>query len=93
MGDYVSGTKSKVNHISFSFNLHSTTNSMNSDKQRNSTLEVSVDYMNDQVLHLINNNDQAENAKAILMEWEELMTLEDGDDGVTIYWMENFISI
>ena len=65
---------------------------MNSDKQRNSTLEVSVDYMNDQVLHLIN-NDQAENAKAILMEWEELMTLEDGDDGVTIYWMKNFISI
>ena len=88
MGDYVSGTKSKVNHISFSFNSHSTTNSMNSNKQRNSTLEVSVDYMNDQVLHLIN-NDQAENAKAILMEWEELMTREDGDDAVTVIWMKN----
>ena len=92
MGDYVSGTKSKVNNISFTFNSHSTTNSMNSDKQRNSTLEVSVDYMNDQVLHLIN-NDQAENAKAILMEWEELMTREDGDDAITVIWMKNFISI
>jgi len=61
---------------------------MNSDKQRNSTLEVSVDYMNDQVLHLINDN-QAENAKAILMEWEELMTHEDGDDAVTVIWMKN----
>jgi hypothetical protein len=61
---------------------------MNSDKQRNSTLEVSVDYMNDQVLHLIN-NDQAEDAKAILMEWEELITREDGDDAVTVIWMKN----
>ena len=65
---------------------------MNSDKQRNSTLEVSVDYMNDQVLHLIH-NDQAENAKAILMEWEELITREDGDDAITVIWMKNFISI
>ena len=61
---------------------------MNSDKQRNSTLEVSVDYMDDQVLHLIHNN-QAENAKAILMEWEELITREDGDDAVTVIWMKN----
>jgi hypothetical protein len=61
---------------------------MNSDKQRNSTLEVSVDYMNDQVLHLIHNN-QPEDAKAILMEWEELMTHEDGDDSVTVIWMKN----
>jgi hypothetical protein len=65
---------------------------MNSDKQRNSQIEVSVDYMNDQVLHLIN-NDQAENAKAILMEWEELITREDSDDSVTVIWMKNFISI
>lgn len=92
MGDYLFGTKSKVNHISFTFNSHSTTNSMNSNKQRNSTLEVSVDYMNDQVLHLIN-KDQAENAKAILMEWEELITREDGDDAITVIWMKNFISI
>ena len=48
--------------------------------------------MNDQVIHLINKN-QAENAKAILMEWEELMTREVGDDAITIYWMRNFISI
>jgi hypothetical protein len=61
---------------------------MNSDKQRNSQIEVSVDYMNDQVLHLIN-NDQAENAKAILMEWEELITREDSDDSVTVIWMKN----
>jgi len=65
---------------------------MNSDKQRNSTLKVSVDYMDDQVLHLINHN-QAEDAKAILMEWEELITREDGDDNVTVIWMKNFISI
>jgi hypothetical protein len=65
---------------------------MKSNKQRNSTLEVSVDYMNDQVIHLIN-NDQAEDAKAILMEWEELMTHEDGNDAVAICWVKNFISI
>lgn len=91
MGDYVSGTKSKVNHNFYSFKTPYN-NSMNSDKQRNSTLEVSVDYMNDQVLHLIH-NDQAENAKAILMEWEELITREDGDDNVTVILMKNFISI
>jgi len=61
---------------------------MNSDKQRNSQIEVSVDYMNDQLLHLIN-NDQAENAKAILMEWEELITREDDGDAVTVIWMKN----
>jgi hypothetical protein len=61
---------------------------MNSDKQRNSQIEVSVDYMNGQVLHLIN-NDQAENAKAILMEWEELITREDDGDNVTVIWMKN----
>ena len=65
---------------------------MNSDKQRNSQIEVSVDYMNDQVLHLINNN-QAEDAKAILMEWEELIAQEDDGDSVTVIWMKNFISI
>lgn len=65
---------------------------MNSDKQRNSILEVSVNYMHDQVLHLIHNS-QAENAKAILMEWEELMAHEDSDDVITIYWIKNFISI
>ena len=91
MGDYLSGTKSKVNHNSYSFKTPYN-NSMNSDKHRNSQIEVSVDYMNDQVLHLIN-NDQAENAKAILMEWEELMTHEDGGDSVTVIWMKNFISI
>ena len=91
MGDYLSGTRSKVNHNSYSFKTPYN-NSMNSDKQRNSTLEVSVDYMDDQVLHLINHN-QAEDAKAILMEWEELITREDGDDNVTVIWMKNFISI
>ena len=88
MGDYVFGTESKVNHNSHLFNSHITNNFMNSDKQRNSQIEVSVDYMDDQVLHLINHN-QAENAKAILMEWEELMTHEDGDDVVTVIWMKN----
>jgi hypothetical protein len=87
MGDYLSGTKSKVNHNSYSFKTPYN-NFMNSDKQRNSQIEVSVDYMNDQVLHLINDN-QAENAKAILMEWEELMTREDGDDAITVIWMKN----
>ena len=87
MGDYVSGTKSKLNHNSYLFKTPYN-NSMNSDKQRNSTLEVSVDYMDDQVLHLINHN-QAEDAKAILMEWEELITREDGDDNVTVIWMKN----
>lgn len=87
MGDYLSGTKSKVNHNSYLFKTPYN-NSMNSDKQRNSTLEVSVDYMDDQVLHLINHN-QAEDAKAILMEWEELITREDGDDNVTVIWMKN----
>ena len=91
MGDYLSGTKSKVNHNSYLFKTPYN-NSMNSNKQRNSTLEVSVDYMDDQVLHLINHN-QAEDAKAILMEWEELITREDGDDNVTVIWMKNFISI
>jgi hypothetical protein len=62
------------------------------DNQRNSTLEASVDYMNEQVLHLVQNN-QAEEAKAILMEWEELMTYEDGDDAIQVDWMDNFISI
>ena len=61
---------------------------MNSDKQRNSQIEVSVDYMDAQVLHLTNHN-QAEDAKAILMEWEELITREDGDDNVTVIWMKN----
>jgi hypothetical protein len=61
---------------------------MNSDKQRNSQIEVSVNYMNDQVLHLTNHN-QAEDAKAILMEWEELITREDDDDAVTVIWMKN----
>jgi len=61
---------------------------MNSDKQRNSQIEVSVDYMNDRLFHLIHNN-QPENAKAILMEWEELITREDGDDNVTVIWMKN----
>ena len=63
---------------------------MNSDKQRNSQIGVSVDYMDDQVLHLINHN-QAEDAKAILMEWEELITREDGDDAVTVIWMKNLV--
>ncbi len=91
MGDYLSGTRSKLNYNSYLFKTPYN-NSMNSDKQRNSTLEVSVDYMDDQVLHLINHN-QAEGAKAILMEWEELITREDGDDNVTVIWMKNFISI
>jgi hypothetical protein len=87
MGDYLSGTRLKVNHNFYLFKTPYN-NSMNSDKQRNSTLEVSVDYMDDQVLHLINHN-QAEDAKAILMEWEELITREDGDDNVTVIWMKN----
>ena len=65
---------------------------MNSDKQRDSILKVSVDYMHDQVFHLIHNN-QPKDARSILMEWEELITQEDGDDPVTVYWMKNFISI
>ena len=62
------------------------------DTQRNSTLEASIDYMNEQVLHLVQKN-QAENAKAILREWEELMTYEDGNDAIQVDWMDNFISI
>ena len=89
MGDYLSGTRSKLNHNSYLFK-RPYNNSMNSDKQRNSQIGVSVDYMDDQVLHLINHN-QAEDAKAILMEWEELITREDGDDAVTVIWMKNLV--
>jgi len=62
------------------------------DNQRNSQLEVSIDYMNEQILHLVQTN-QAENARAILREWEELITHQDGDDAIQVEWMDNFISI
>jgi hypothetical protein len=64
---------------------------MKTDQQLNSQVEVSIDYMNDRIVHLIS-NDQAEDARAILMEWEELLTYECGDDAVKLDWMNNYIS-
>jgi hypothetical protein len=64
---------------------------MKSDQQLNSQVEVSIDYMNDRIVHLIS-NDQTEDARAILMEWEELLTYECGDDSIMLDWMNNYIS-
>jgi hypothetical protein len=63
---------------------------MKTDNQLNSQLDDVIDYMNKRVLDLIDKN-EAENARAILLEWEELITHQDGDDAIQIDWMQNYI--